>query len=417
METPLSNERGAVLILVAVAAFTLVAFSAIVVDYGILWASRGQAQTSADAGALAGAIEISVGESDAVARDAASAVARQNSVWGEQSAAGDVVVTVPLECPLSAGGGDEGCIRVDVMRGAPDAQGNPHTNVLPVFFASLLGIGQQGVRATATAQSAAGNASSCIKPWAVADKWLEVDNPAWDQNDLFLQGTDIYRSALTHEGHTEPTGFTLAAYNGYQLALKAGDVGTWTAGWSREIDFPGCPGSNCYRDAIEGCPSFVPTVGYWAGQTCEDPDDTDPARGCLGVKTGMSQGPTSQGVGTVYDTDPDAYWNGTKVVSTYRTSPRIQPVVLFHTGDYVAQDCSGTTCMVKVVSIMGFFIEGMCDEVASRGQLESYTNCGTGPEPNKTVVGRMVADAAQFLGGAGEISPDDSFLKIIRLVR
>ena len=58
METPLSNERGAVLILVAVAVFTLIAFSAIVVDYGILWASRGQAQTSADAGALAGAIDI-----------------------------------------------------------------------------------------------------------------------------------------------------------------------------------------------------------------------------------------------------------------------------------------------------------------------------------------------------------------------
>ena len=58
METPPSNERGAVLILVAVAVFALVAFSAIVVDYGILWASRGQAQTSADAGALAGAISI-----------------------------------------------------------------------------------------------------------------------------------------------------------------------------------------------------------------------------------------------------------------------------------------------------------------------------------------------------------------------
>ena len=197
-------------------------------------------------------------------------------------------------------------------------------------------------------------------------------------NDLFLQGTDIYRLALTHEGHAEPTGFTLAANNGYQLALKAGDVGTWTAGWSREIDFPGFPGSDNMRAAIEGCPSFVPTVGYWAGQTCEDPDDTYPACGCLGVKTGMSQGPTSQGVETVYNTDPDAYWNGTKVVSNwYRTSPRIQPVVLFHTGDYVAQGCSGTTCMVKVVSIMGFFIEGVC---ARRGE----------PEGNSRVI-RIVA--------------------------
>ncbi len=67
----------------AVCLFVLVAFSAIVVDYGILWASRGQAQTSADAGALSGAIAIAKGQTNAVARDSASVVA-DRILFGER---------------------------------------------------------------------------------------------------------------------------------------------------------------------------------------------------------------------------------------------------------------------------------------------------------------------------------------------
>ena len=53
-----AGERGAVLIQVAVALLALLALSAFVVDYGVMWASRGQAQNSADAGALSGALSL-----------------------------------------------------------------------------------------------------------------------------------------------------------------------------------------------------------------------------------------------------------------------------------------------------------------------------------------------------------------------
>src|SRR4030095_755286 len=53
-----SSERGAVIIQMAVCLLVLLAFSAFVVDYGVMWASRGHAQTAADAGALAGAISL-----------------------------------------------------------------------------------------------------------------------------------------------------------------------------------------------------------------------------------------------------------------------------------------------------------------------------------------------------------------------
>ena len=51
-----SSERGTVVIQVAVCLLGLLAFTAFVVDYGVMWASRGQAQTAADAGALAGIV-------------------------------------------------------------------------------------------------------------------------------------------------------------------------------------------------------------------------------------------------------------------------------------------------------------------------------------------------------------------------
>ena len=60
----------------------------------------------------------------------------------------------------------------------------------------MIGITSQGVRATATAQVAAGNSVNCIKPWVVVDKWVDNSvgqgtNPnGWDQMDRFNPGVD-----------------------------------------------------------------------------------------------------------------------------------------------------------------------------------------------------------------------------------
>jgi hypothetical protein len=290
-----------------------------------------------------------------------------------------------------------------------------HTNSLPVFFGSMLGITDQGVRATATAQAASGDSINCVKPWAVADKWIDTSGPTpWDQWDVWEPPGDVYRMPLLPE--TNPTGFTLANDRGMQMALKAGTVGTWSAGWTQELDF-GCLGSDCYREAIATCPSWIPTVGLWGGQECDDPTDHNPEQGCVSAKTGMSQGPTSLGVGDLLALDAGAYWNTSTnqvVTSFINKSPREVPIVLFHTSDYAASGCSGTNCVVKVVNIMGFFVEGMCNDVMAQGRLDATTYCD---EPDKTVVGRMVASAAQYRGGRGESPPGTSFLQIYRLVR
>ena len=50
------SERGAILVQVALALLALVAFTMFVVDYGVFWVGRRQAQNAADASALAGAL-------------------------------------------------------------------------------------------------------------------------------------------------------------------------------------------------------------------------------------------------------------------------------------------------------------------------------------------------------------------------
>ena len=72
------DERGAILMQVGVAMVGLLAFAALVTDYGVLWAARRQAQNAADAAALAGAISLEHNPDYDVARAAAKAVGESN---------------------------------------------------------------------------------------------------------------------------------------------------------------------------------------------------------------------------------------------------------------------------------------------------------------------------------------------------
>ena len=96
-----SRERGAVLLHVTVAMLGLLAFSTLVIDYGIFWAARRQAQNSADAGALAGAMGLAYDDptdfSDTgPAKIAARGAALANLVFG---APPDVDITTDITFP------------------------------------------------------------------------------------------------------------------------------------------------------------------------------------------------------------------------------------------------------------------------------------------------------------------------------
>src|SRR5687767_14546034 len=99
----LHSERGVSLIVVMIAIFVLTSFLVFVVDYGVMWLARRQAQNAADAGALAGAVGRAYDEpanppsAGGMAYSSAVAAAQANDVFGE-----DGGVRVTWTCPAFA---------------------------------------------------------------------------------------------------------------------------------------------------------------------------------------------------------------------------------------------------------------------------------------------------------------------------
>jgi len=406
----LHSERGSVLIQTAVAIVALLALCSLVIDYGVMWSSRRQIQNAADAGALAGAVSLSfdyVNNAQVQAR--ARAVAITNQVWGQPPIVelGDIFIE---PCPPTPGLGPGTCVRAQAFRN--EARGNP----LPTFFGNLVNVSQQGVMATATARAVAANAANCLRPWAVADKWLESTGP-WTQQSEFQPPTDVYTPP---SAGSPGTGFSNTDANGnpvdhgMQLTLKIAhsgppqSPGTLSAGWSMALDLPN-PETPAYSSNINGCTSA--NVGIAPpGEQCLTPD---PSRGCIDVLTGAQTGPIANPDGALAQllaTDSGARWqNGAVVGSAYPSSPRIVPIAVFDPDMYLSRGYNGTQGIVKVVNILGFFIEGSCRDSFYQ---EPYLDCSNN---NFDVVGRLIRYSGVNVGGNGEVA--GAFGQVIMLVR
>jgi hypothetical protein len=429
----LSSQRGAVLIHVAIALLGLIAFSTFVTDYGVMWVSRGQAQTAADAGALSGALSLAFDNSTDFngARARAQAAATANLVFGGAPDVQPSDVTFPA-CPPNTPGLPDTCVKVDVFRN--QTRGNP----LPMFFGNLVGVGQQGVRATATAQIVTGTHTDCLKPWAILDRWDEWNgtandypnpDPDFDYNSTF----DRYSTGQGQSPPQEPdlyvppsaagsgTGFTLPADEGRRFAIKVGDnSGSISPGWFRAIRVPrldGQTGGNVYNNNITSCgglpngfatPSTVcpASIGnadaaYWANL------------GCYRVEPGNMIGPTKQGVDDLVALDSSAQWSGSGIINSAfspgTSSPRVVPIGVMDIDSYLAADPTGSNGIVRLVNIYGFFIEGMGD-VQPNGTV---TCCSSG---GRAVVGRIMTIPSMGVGSS-TLPVQSSFLRQVILVR
>jgi len=469
------EERGAVLVQLAVALLGLVAFCALTIDYGVMWASRRQAQNAADAAALAGAISLAYDSPTSFDRARAQArlVGQSNRIFGLQpnitlgsGFSTDITQDISFppspsnSCPSDASVVDT-CVRVNVYRTAATLSGGAK-DPLPTFFARVFGRTEQGVRATATAQIRSANATDCLRPWAVADKWEEhvrrqcnnqnqsppcqgtwVANSTWDTNQFFDKwdrqggtpvldasipsppGRDVYRAPFTNGPTDMGTGFSL--YNddgtyrdyGQPVRLKLGsNTDPISSGWflstdlSSECTNAGCPsnsGAQMYQWAIQNCVGGTVTIG-------------DP----LPVETGNMVGPTDHGVYqhtgqdplAIYERDPGATWNpSTNSIQGscapgycadgryYPFSPRIVPVALFNPDAYLQAGYTGSNGQVTVTNIMGFFVISQ----AQAGTL----GINTSGQQNGTVYGVMVS----YPGLTSNSSQTSSFLQTVILVK
>ncbi len=407
------SERGAVLIHVGVALIGLLGFCALSVDYGIMWTARRQAQNSADAAALAGAVSLAfVDRTDTNrARMAAKAAGEANEVWGQAPNIDPQADITIGPCPPGITNSLDLCVRADVYR-------NQQRDPLPTFFARILNIFDQGVRATATARVLVGNSASCMRPWALTDKWydlVDTDNPieatpTWtleDRYERYYQNgpnrgqlmpgpVDCYRAALTNfqgpymnscPDSVGVTSFQVPQDVGTRVRMKSGNPNqALTAGWFFPIDLPRAngpiSGGDRYRENIATCNSLPVNIGD-----------------LLWTEPGNMIGPTNQGVSQLVAQDPNAFWNGTDVVGgSFGTnnSPRIVPIPIFNIEAYHFQDKTSGRFQVQVTNILGFFVEQM------QGQ---------------DVTGILLPYRAQFNPGAATVNDTNAFLYSVVLVR
>ena len=425
------SERGAIVIQVAIALLALLAMSAFVLDYGVMWVSRRQVQNAADAGALSGAISLAFDSAtdQAGARAKAIAVGQRNWVWGALPDITDADVTFP-PCPPGAPGLPDTCVKVDAFRNQRTG-GNP----LPMFFGRLVGVMNQGVRATATAQIITGDTTECLRPWAVVDRWEEFGEPysAISTYDRYSNGqgnnppqeNDVY--IPPRPPNVLGTGYSLPADQGRRYAIKTGAMGTdqVSSGWFRTIDLArddttqlgnntvqtnilscnGLPSS--YADPSIACPTSIPNTwadtAYWA------------ERGCYRVQTGATVGSTRNSIEDLVNRDLGARWvDGQGIVGSIYSpptrSPRVVPIGVMDIDWYLSLDPTGNNGVVRLVNIYGFFIEGM-------GNVDRNTGAIIFPVANgQSVIGRIMTIPAMG-SGSSNLPNNASFLRSIILVR
>jgi hypothetical protein len=363
------SERGAILVHVAVIFLALLAFTALVFDYGVMFTSRRQAQNSADAAALSAAISYSLDRPGDVAAMQNSGVqaARDNHVWGQspEVIAADIELLDGLSGrpPCPPGEVQQGvpgsCVKASVYRtGYGTRTGSP----LPTFFANLFGVNEQGVRATATARLRAGSGTAdCVKPWAIPDRWVDSTG-TWDSTLEYNPPGDVYTPP---SGNDLGTGYQLPRDYGIPLILKTGNPGggsPFSAGYFFTLPLDcGSNSSSCYEANIRGCSNFQ-----------IDPNTQTQISGMNGNRSG----PTRDAVGDLVALDQAAHWDpsanggrgapvgGCQETGACTRSPRWVAIPVFNPATFPG----GGNPTLDIVKVLGFWVEGLVATGNGNGQ-------------------------------------------------
>ena len=175
------DERGMMLVFVGFGCMAFMAATMLAIDVGMFMTARSQAQNSADAGALSGAVALAFNDfnnrtSTGPAVQSAISAAQANFMMGAPPSVLPADVTFP-----NGPTGQPNRIRVAVFRTAD------RDNAIPTLSGSIFGVGRVSIGANATAEVAPANAMTCVKPFMIPDKWQENNG-----NTQFNLNTDVY---------------------------------------------------------------------------------------------------------------------------------------------------------------------------------------------------------------------------------
>jgi Flp pilus assembly protein TadG len=354
------DERGMSMVFIAVGFMAFLTATTLSIDVGMFMAARTQAQSAADAGALAGATALvhdSFTDRTATGPVVQSAVntALGNQIVGVAPAVAPGDVTFP-----TGPTGLNNRVAVSVYRTA--ARGN----AVPTLMGSLFGVSFVDIGASATGEASPANAMTCVKPFMIPDKWREVSNSAgaadgpwstassfdeFDNQGNLMAHPDVYIPA----GQPGYTGYTVKDDVGTPLVLRAGNGDQPNPSFYYSWKMPGDVGGNFYRDNIDNCNTSV--ISY---------DANNPV--FMTQEPGDKQGPTLQGIQDLIDKDPDTKWDPScKCVtgSKYATSPRVFPIPLFNPQYYAEGKANGRGASFELANFLGFY----ADSVDTNGKI------------------------------------------------
>lgn len=368
------DERGMSFVFVGLGCTAFLAASILAIDVGMLMTARTQAQTSADAGALAGATALvfnSFTDHSAAGPAVTSAIntSQANPVMGQAPSVTPSDVTFPFDASTSAF--DQ--VQVTVYR--TQARSNP----LATLIASAFGTPTADISATATAMAAPANQLNCVLPFTIPDKWIEKQcateacpwSPA-DTFDMFApQGNHqnagaplAYPDVYVPPGQSGATGYNPTTDVGLQLVLKPSSQSEVTPSFYNAWDIAGVPGASAYSANIGGCNTTMTAIGS-----------------TMTPEPGNMVGPTKQGVDALIAQDPHATWDsscngGTGCVrnSAFQVSPRIRAIPLYDPSVYAQDQHSGKSQpALQIVNYLGFFIDSVSGGSAVTGYITPIT--------------------------------------------
>ena len=334
------DERGMSFIFIGLGFMAFVAATTLAIDVGMFMTARSQAQNAADAGALAGATALGFDSFDDRSAGGPAVQSAVNTALAN-SVIGDAVSTTPADVTFPVGpAGRADRVKINVFRTGP------RNNAIPTLMGPLFGVPKVDISATATAEAAPANAMTCVKPFAIPDRWTENKNPPWTTNSTFDR-YDNHGNVIPNADVYIPAG--QPGYNGYDPTRDKGTLLTIRAGTGNNIEpsmffswaMPNNTGADDYRGNISGCNA---SVVHFDDSLTQEPGD-------------MS-GPTMQGIDDLISQDSNAYWDAAtnSVHSTMNPSPRVFPIPLFDPDYYQSGKVNGRNATLKMANWIGFFV-------------------------------------------------------------
>lgn len=287
------ERRGAITLLTAIMFLSLTGIAALAIDFGRMWTVKNELQTAADAGAMAGAFQMTPMRVAANAVDSAIAFAKRNKAMADTVTVDSTILGTwnNTSRTFTAGATPANAIQVVVSRSVRG------------FFMGTFGVTPGRFKARAIGWGAAPvGADACTKPWAIPYEVLMLAvnqyrgipstnanlNRAWTQADY----TALSQMSAGQRTFTLKIGQNNNANNG-QITQTAADSTNmpgnfqavrlgkyWDFATSSYASPAPQTGGNTYRDnisGVNGCYSIAP------GDS-------------LQTETGNKKGPTDQGL-------------------------------------------------------------------------------------------------------------------------